>query len=417
MTEKEEETVRILVINGECIQVNTSSNLCNLAYLRGLVDAGHDVTLISADGRDYTIDGKMTIPPQVTTHTYYSVSLYEKLSLMKNRTPADSAAAGVPTEKPQEAGPQKKRSGVVSTLKKGILSLYGVHSIYGKFAISAMRFRSDEEYDAVISLCTPAASHLLAHRLLKTHRVKAKHWIQIWEDPWYAGVDTDTKNKKVYKEEKRLLSLAEHVCYVSPITLAYQKALFPESADKMFWAPLPAYYQEETEKGRAEPGLYGYFGEYSLPGRDLEPFYIAARECGIKANICGNSNRGFVSTDKIRIYPRLPLGELRPLEEKTEVLVFLCNCRGGQIPGKIYQYSATDKTILFILDGTKQEKKALRDYFEPYDRFVFCENTAEDIKAAICRLRSGDLGGVKNTPLEDFTPERIVRRILEEGMK
>ena len=46
----------ILVINGDCIQTNTSANLCHLAYIRGLVDSGHNVTLLSADGKDYQLD-------------------------------------------------------------------------------------------------------------------------------------------------------------------------------------------------------------------------------------------------------------------------------------------------------------------------------------------------------------------------
>ena len=48
--------MKILVINGNCIQVNSSANLCHLSYIRGLIDAGHEVTLLSADGRDYILD-------------------------------------------------------------------------------------------------------------------------------------------------------------------------------------------------------------------------------------------------------------------------------------------------------------------------------------------------------------------------
>ena len=75
--------MNILVINGDCIQTNSSANLCHLAYLRGLLAAGHQVTLLSADGRDYTIDPAMTIPEQVMQYTIYGVSFYEKLSLRK----------------------------------------------------------------------------------------------------------------------------------------------------------------------------------------------------------------------------------------------------------------------------------------------------------------------------------------------
>ena len=95
--------------------------------------------------------------------------------------------------------------------------------------------------------------------------------------------------------------------------------------------------------------------------------------------------------------------------------MFLCNRQGGQIPGKIYQYSATDKTILFILDGTEDEQAVLKDYFGKFNRYVFCRNTVEDITCAIRQIESGDIGSVRNVPLDDFEPAKIVTSILEAG--
>ena len=91
----------------------------------------------------------------------------------------------------------------------------------------------------VLSLSTPATSHLLASKLLSSRHVIADHWIQVWEDPWYSDVVGFTKKDEIFREEKRLLSKAERVCYVSPLTLENQKKLYPESAKKMFWVPLP----------------------------------------------------------------------------------------------------------------------------------------------------------------------------------
>lgn len=57
--------MNILVINGDCMQTNTSANLCHLAYIRGLL--------------------------QVVQYTFYGVSFYEKLSLRKR---ANTTSAG-----------------------------------------------------------------------------------------------------------------------------------------------------------------------------------------------------------------------------------------------------------------------------------------------------------------------------------
>lgn len=402
--------MKILVINGECIQTNTSANLCHLAYVRGLVNAGHEVTLLSADGKDYELDPAMVIPEAVKCHTYYGVSLYEKLSLRKKA--GETAAAAVAADASAAAGekPELKRK-----VKDFVLSLYGVHGIYATFVRKAQKFRSDELFDYVLSISTPVTSHLIAHNLRKAGHIKAGHWIQIWEDPWHSDAYGFNGAEKIRKEEARLLSFAEKVCYVSPLTLENQKRLYPESAHKMFWQPLPFYYQSAettTDKGC---NRYGYFGDYAPVARNLAPFYEAAKQTGVEVNICGNPSKLFASTERIHIHPRLTLDKLKPIEDSTNVLIFLCNRKGGQIPGKIYQYSATDKTILFILDGTGEEQKVLKEFFGKFNRYVFCQNNAEDIACAIRRIESGDLGEVENRPLDDFDPTITIENILKAG--
>lgn len=401
--------MEILVINGDCVQTNSSANLCHIAYIRGLVDAGHNVTLLSADGRDYRLDPSIQIPSAVNHYTYYGVSLYEKLSLKKR-------SAVVSNPAPSAAQCRSGSSGIRTKVKELIRSLYGPHSIYSTFVHKAQKFSSPVEYDFILSISTPPSSHLLAHNLLKAGRIKGRHWIQIWEDPWHNDVYGFQGTESIRREERRLLSFAEKVCYVSPLTLKYQQEKYPESADKMFWQPLPFYYKSESLCSAVSGGnRYGYFGDYAPAARRLEPFYKAAKETGIEVNICGNPSNLFAGTDHIHIHPRLPLSELKPIEDNTNVLVFLCNRMGGQIPGKIYQYSATNKTILFIMDGTEEEQKVLKEFFGKFNRYVFCQNTVEDIANAIGLIESGDLGGIENRPLDVFKPTSTIENILKAG--
>lgn len=403
--------MNILIVNGDCLQVNSSANLCHLAYIRGLVDSGHQVDVLSADGRSYQLDPSMQLPENVQNYTYYGVSLYEKLSLKKNIPSGNSpTATPVVSQSPGTAGLLHT---LVGKAKNLFLSCYGPHGIYATFVRKAKGFHSDKHYDYVISLSTPPSSHLLTHKLLKKGNIHADQWIQIWEDPWCVDVYGFNGKKSIFREERRLLSYAQRVCYVSPLTLRNQQKLFPESAHKMYWQPLPYYYKDEAPVVvPRKPTVYGYFGDYAPASRNLEPFYYAAKKAGITLNICGRPHDLFSSTENIHIHPRLPLDKLKPLEDQTNVLVFLCNRAGGQIPGKIYQYSATEKTILFIMDGTEGEQKVLYDFFAPFRRFVFCQNTVESISAAIERIEKGDLGDVENKPLEAFNPIETIRKIL-----
>lgn len=400
--------MKILVINADCLSINSSANLCHLSYITGFLENGHEVTLISADGRDYQLDNSMTIPPQVEHHTFYGVSLYAKLSLRKNISSQNSIS-----NSSTQNCTQPPTKGVKRKIKNFILALYGVHGLHSTFLRKAKRFKSNEHFDYVISISAPPASHVLAYKLLRKKRIIADKWIQIWEDPWYTDVYGNTNlSFLIHREEKSILKHAEKVCYVSPLTLKIQQKIFPTSAHKMYWQPLPCYYSNTKIINNISENTYGYFGDYSPVARNLQPFYEAAKELNIKVNICGNPSNLFESTDKIAIHPRLPLEELKPIENSTNVLVFLCNLKGGQIPGKIYQYSATPKTILFIVDGTPEEQRILTNYFKQFNRYVFCQNTIEDIKRAILDIEAGKCRDIKNEPIDYFEPKATIQRIL-----
>ena len=139
--------MKILVINGDCILTNTSANLCHLAYIRGLVDSGYDVTLLSADGRDYLLDPSMQIPPKVKQYTYYGMTLYEKISKITGKKIGASSINVTVNNKQKKHTSIKNK--IIRKAKKGILSLYGAHGIYAKFVKKAQAFRSSEQYDYI----------------------------------------------------------------------------------------------------------------------------------------------------------------------------------------------------------------------------------------------------------------------------
>lgn len=402
--------MRVLVINADCLTRNSSANLCHLTYIKGLIENGHMVDVLSADGKDYQQDPAMSIPKEATSYTIYGVSLYEKASISKSKKFKCSAKN---ESKKQEGSDYCNSIDFNIFLKQKVLSLYGPHGIYNTFVRKAMKFSKSIVYDLVLSISTPPASHLLAYRLLKKSHIHAKRWIQIWEDPWFSDAYGFNAKKSIFKAEKKLLSVSDEICYVSPLTLKNQQKLFPESASKMFWEPLPSYYQYDNLDDLVEGFCFGYFGDYVPEARDLRPFYEAAKIKNVNVEICGNPSNLFDATDKIKIHPRLPLNELKRIEDKTNILIFLCNRKGGQIPGKIYQYAATAKKIIFILDGTADEKKVLYNYFKQFNRFIFCENNVDSIGNAIENILCNNISDVINTPLDCFSPGNIVQKIIK----
>lgn len=402
--------MRILVVVGECLRENSSANLCHLKYIDGLVKSCYDVDLLTVSSEGLNIDKSMPIPA-VSRIIEYRDSLYKRSGEQK-KTKSVLSSKFIEPVLPSKGN--KVRSRIKRRAKAFIRRLYGPYGIETGWLLRAVRFQEKEPYDLLISLSYPPVSHRLAEILLLTKRVRTGKWVQIWEDPWYADLGEGAKNEKVKAEEGRVIGAADLVYYVSPLTFFYQKQLFPKHAGKMRWQPLPAYYEAKGPFPDFSELRYGYFGDYVHKFRNLEPFYRYAVENDIPFTICGNSNAPFVSAAKTVVYPRITLEELKPIEEDTNVLVFLCNLRGGQIPGKIYQYSATNKYILFILDGTEAEKKVIYDYFEPFKRYVFCENTGNSIAKAITVIRKGDLPESYHTALGCFSAEQIIQNILQE---
>lgn len=403
--------MNILVVAGYCLRVNSSANLCHLSYINGLLECGHHVDLLTVSEKDMVIDRSIVIP-QLHKVTAFDSAFYERLGGRKQLRTAQTTPTAV-TEAPKAAS---SRPGLLSRIKVGVRKLYGPHGTTIVWYHKAKQFRSDCCYDLVVSLSDPPVSHKLTAWLMRKNRLKAKRWVQIWEDPWYADIYGHAHTPEVRKEEAKLLRLGQRILYVSPLTLMYQKQAFPEYAHKMDWMPLPAYYQAAQTDVSFEHLTYGYFGDYATQTRNLKPFYEATMELGADVAICGNSNSPFASTDTIQVYPRLPLSELKKHEDRTNVLIFLCNLRGGQIPGKIYQYAATNKLVLFIMDGTTEEQQTLREYFMQFERFVFCENTKESIVNALRELQSRMPNPSLYTPLTRFEPKQIITEIIESAL-
>lgn len=401
--------MRILVVVGECLLQNSSANLCHLKYIEGLTKAGHAVDLLTVSKDDLNIDSSMKIPEAVNRIIEYKDSLYKRKGEQKKKQNEQKKSKTVTSGKQSLIIGKHYKKKIKSFIRK----LYGPYSIETGWMIRALRFYEKQPYDLLISLAYPPVSHRTAEILILTKRVKAKKWIQIWEDPWYYDINAGGITDKIKKEEERVIGAADVVYYVSPLTLIYQKQLYPKFSGKMKWQPLPAYYEDENKSIDFTELHFGYFGDYATWLRDLEPFYRYAVENYLHFVICGNSNAPFKSVAKTMVFPRVSLEKLKPIEAETNVLVFVANLRGGQIPGKIYQYSATNKYIIFIMDGTKQEKEILYRYFSQFNRYVFCENNRDSIAKAVKMIQEGKLPDSYHTALDCFATEKIIENIIQ----
>ena len=393
--------MNILIVVGGCLKTNSSANLCHIAYIKGFIESGHKVDVLSVSNKNQFIDESIELP-KGANYIYYNDSIlmnFVNAEIRENLYTKSKNSKSINTN-------------LYNELKNFILKRYGLfgHTIAWMNKV-LKHFHPKIEYDLVISLSTPVLSHFATNKIIENKNVICKKYCQIWEDPWYLDLLKENKNEDILDIEREILSRADKVIYVSPITLKNQSLLIPEEENKYDWLPLP-YYYVNNKISSFENGLYfGYFGNYYPESRNLDPFYRTALKMNLRVDICGMPNSLYESKGSIQIYPRLPLSELKKHEDKVNVLILVCNLYGGQIPGKIYQYSATYKKILFILDGTQEEKEVIKSYFSQFNRYYFCENTSESIEQAITKMQNSV--ACENI-VQYFAPRNIAEEIIRK---
>lgn len=407
--------MRVLYVVGSCLTKNTSANMSHNGYVQGLLENGCDVDIIMSSNSWGEQDAALPVWKNAHYFVYNSVSSADRIKKALKK-----ANKAVPTARMESSTTQSelKNAGKHSLHDIGKKLFYQVfpndplYPLEKTWLINAKKFSEVKEYDLVISNSSPAASHALVLSLLESGNISCKRWVQIWEDPWYYDIYGD-HSKVIREEERRLLRAATEVRYVSPLTLEYQRKLFPDYAEKMKFIPLPALqYGRTCELPAHQSPRFGYFGDYYSKTRNLCPFYEAMREMGAFGYIYGDTDLYLESDEKLDIHGRVTLDKLAKVQAQTDVLVHLCNLHGGQIPGKIYHYSVTNKPILFILDGTEEEIQCIHAFFSKYNRYFFCENTVQSIKYAIgTMLREKEV--TQQVPVADFFPNIVVNKLIE----
>lgn len=411
--------MRVLYVVGSCLMKNTSANMSHNAYVQGLLENGCEVDILMSKDSWGQQDSKLPTWEKAKYHCYPSTAPQDKVRLWVQKLLPSPTLDKVKSDEKQNALPENmsEAHSLKAKLRSGLKGLYyrcfpndPLYPLDWVWLKKASHFHSTSEYDLVVSNSSPAASHKLVLLLLQAKRISFRRWVQIWEDPWYADLYS-CKDQMILREEHYLLTAATEVYYVSPLTLDYQKKLFPDCANKMKHIPLPYLDYAEDSSVKSNQS-FGYFGDYYSHTRNLLPFYEALLESGCVGNIYGDSDLRLESTEQITVSGRVTLDVLAKVQAETSILVHLCNLRGGQIPGKIYHYSATKKPILFILDGTDQEQSLIYSYFAQFNRYYFCKNTTDAILMTMEKIFEDSAKFIEYTPVEAFSPKVVVGQFL-----
>jgi hypothetical protein len=390
--------LEILYVLTTPIEYNSSANMRNIGLIKGLIELGHNVSIVSARPHNKSI---------YVDNTLLSLNLYERFYL-------ESSTLYSNLTNSNKNGFKNKK--IINSLKKNIYKLVTRLSLYDprKSFISSVSNLTlkNKRYDLMISSSDPKSSHLLAAEIKKVFPYISSKWVQYWGDPFAADINNKTFLPKFYvkKKELEILEIADRVVYVSPFTLQQQEDFFPDLKKKFVFIPVPYIEPVFQEKVNDNDSLtIGYFGDYNSADRNILPLCNAIMNSTSVLHIYGRGDSYISKKSNILVNDRVSYDKVKSMEAKCNVLICICNKKGTQIPGKIYHYAATNKPILIILDGEHQD--LMRDYFESFKRYIICENNIESILNALGEISSNP---IEYIPLPRFDPKNIAEEFLEK---
>ena len=244
----------------------------------------------------------------------------------------------------------------------------------------------EQTYDLVISTSDPKSTHLFVDTLIQ-NGLKYKKWVQHWGDPLMNDISKKTiySKKMMHSLEKRILKNADHIVYVSPLTMNQQKKDFKDFSNKMMFLPLISGDDKDDSIPYYDNLTIGYFGDYVTKYRNIIPLYDCVKQhSNLKLFIIGNSDISLESTENIQVLGRVSIDKLNEFQEDTLIHVCVCNTHGTQIPGKIFYHANLNRPVLVVVDGDNADD--IKSLLSKFNRYEICRNDSSDIYNAIQKI-------------------------------
>ncbi|MFI3939870.1 hypothetical protein VBG40_12440 [Vagococcus fluvialis] len=383
--------MKILYTSTIPLSINSSANMRNVGLLKGLTELGYEIYTLTPkhSETDIAYDKTLVKDLNITNEIFFDKSL-----LYSNLT-------------------TKKSNHIKKFIKSFLNKIYQSLSIYDSrkklIRISKENFEN-KYFDYIISSSDPKSAHLVVKEIKLNKYVLYGEWIQYWGDPFASDINkvSIVPNILISNQERKILNLADKIVYTSPFTLKDQMKKYPLSANKMIYTPT-AISQKIIFNDQNKNDFYvGYYGDYYSKDRNINPLVKSQKKNKFKLEIVGRTDIKLQNFEELIVRDRVQQKELIKLMNKISLLICVCNKHGNQIPGKIYQYAATNKPILIILDG--ELKQDMRQYFDSFDRFYTCENNEKSISETIDFIKKENREFI---PLELLEPKMVAKKVLE----
>ena len=295
-------------------------------------------------------------------------------------------------------------------IKKNIRELFFFPDIYVSWAekINPNEFG---HYDLLISSSDYKSSHYVAKKIKQVS--PSLRWIQIWGDPWSIDSMLSRLTKlRAKRHEKRLLSMADKVVYVSELTSKAIIDMYPYLADKIHYVPRSYFKEIIVSNENRKRFVYDivYAGGLSAE-RQFDEFLDCVRLYNethlehFNVHFYGN----YLDRDLERMkkysfvfsHSTVDYDAILDVYAKSDALLFISNGeKSTQIPGKFFDYLGTNLPIICLV-------KANSDLIQFVSTFPKCLIFKNDFLNIAEKVQNG-----KFTVDTKFSPEMIAKEIL-----
>lgn len=385
----------ILYIATSFEQKNSSSAIRNNSLVKGLIENGCNVTVLTPKWPDYFISDYFRSKQnfKIIRTDIPLLKTLEKVHFLKSN----------------------KRNRFFLMIKKFILEFFIFPDICKDWP-SFVSIDVNNNYDIIISSSDLKSSHYVANLYKK--KFPELQWIQVWGDPWFLdfglGKLTRIRAKSI---EKKLLEKADKIVYVSSLTSDKMKNNYKNIKNKIFH--IPRGYYMEICKNLTDRNYYRivYTGALSNE-RKFECFLqeidyynkTAAKQITVEfyGDFIDEVASSISSFKCTKIIPGVDFDEIQIIYANSDGLLFISNrVESTQIPGKLFDYMATELPIISLVYDTSDK---LSEILKSFNKCLLIENTNKSIKDNIDNvIEKLSHRSMINT---DFAPINIAKKLL-----
>jgi glycosyltransferase involved in cell wall biosynthesis len=377
--------MKILFISSSVPPFPESQSIRNYFFVLELLKRGHEVVLI---------------------HPYFGKKdktlciEHQHLSRMETELPKLAKVAARITSKNIFLGR------VINLLINAFIPPDPLHG-WDSVVIERLKDYPMESVDVIISSSGSYTAHIAAS-VLKSNSPKLK-WLADYGDPWllcptWPG-NSWIHNKVNGKNERKALALADRVIWTTEETKKAYESAYPYYKDKFVtipcgYNPIEKNSIDIVNNSKDQQFFFSYIGTAYKMTRNIQPVIEAIISMNGSNDI--DKGRAFifkavgpVSNKFVKNIPDHEKENIHftghvnyatscvEISEKVDVLVFIGNRGGLQIPAKLYQYLHANKPILFC---TQDESDPAYLLAKTYSGIVYSDNNIESLRQACVEL-------------------------------